>query len=183
MGRKIFILEGLPGVGKSTLVTLLRAKGVVCIDEVSPEYMRRAKRGNEVAQAVFIDNDEQKVDKALTSTAATIVMDRGPISTLAYNLAKHKLVKSDEFMPVVTWFAQSMQSFYERDEVHVIYLQGNTKLPYDDPADPYGTEANQKLLESISLQLARIFAKNMTVRQYDYTNVTDQENLINEILT
>lgn len=169
-------------MGKTTLVGLLRAKGVECIDEVSPENRRQASNGEAASQIVFMNNDRQKTEKALATTSGTIVMDRGPISTLAYNIAKHKLVKDYDFMPVVTWFEQSMRMFYERNDVHVIYLQGNNKIPYDDATDPYGTKANQKLLESISLQLVQLFAKNVTILRYDYSDTTDQERLIGEIL-
>lgn len=181
--NRIVVLEGLPGVGKSTLIQMLRARGVVCIDETDGIEKDHKIDGNAAAQIVFMKNDLQKIKTARSQTGRLIVMDRGPMSTLAYNLVKHKLSNTFNFMPVVTWFEQFTKDFYANDNVRVVYLQGNNTLPYDDSSDPYGSQPNQQVLESVTLSLIQTFAKNYTIRKYDYKILSDQEELIHEILS
>lgn len=172
----IIILEGLPSVGKSTIVATLQARGITTVEEVIADTENHLDRQS---QEFFMNSDTTKVSTAIAAEKALVVMDRGPISTLAYNLTKHKIDKSFDFMPSVTWFT-TMIPFYERDDVRTIYLQGKSALPYTDANDPYGSEENQKLLEEITLQLINLFTLHAATVRYDYAS--DQGKFIDEIL-
>ena len=169
----IIILEGLPGVGKTTLVNDLRSQNIFCIDELPTTKILLD------TQESFMQNDSQKVAEAQDSNEKLIIMDRGPISTLAYSLTKHKIDKSFDFMPTVTWFT-TMIPFYKQPDVHTIYLRGNSTPPYVNQDDPYGSDRNLSILDATTRHLIAIFTASSSVRQYAYT--TDHKELIDEIL-
>lgn len=173
----ILFLEGLPGVGKSTLISHLREKGVFCVDEVLHGDNPQSKDGD--SQLFFMDNDDEKLRLAGESDAPLIVVDRGPISTLAYNLVQHKITRTHDIMPVVSWYS-NIADIYARKDVRVVYLKGQSTLPYNDTKDPYGSLNNQRLLEGITLDLIDIYVRNGIVKAYDYRY--GDEELINEIL-
>lgn len=181
MKRKIIILEGLPGVGKSSILEHLKSEQFTCIDEILDGNARKIQNGTVEHQDYFLRNDTLKVERALMSQGVVII-DRGPLSTLAYNLSKHKIVKAYNFMPVISWFITDMRAFYGRKDVTTVYLKGASSLPYEDESDPYGSSQNQKLLENITLKLAELFCKNLQVIEYDYLGEKALEHLKHEIL-
>lgn len=171
----IIFLEGLPGVGKTTLIAELRKKNVHCVDEI---IIKNDTQQKDQPQSFFIDNDDQKVKEASEFSNQLVVVDRGPLSTLAYSLVRHKLDNSFDFMSTVNWFSTA-KSIYERNNVKVLFLRGKSALPYEDANDPYGSTINQKILQAATLELANIFC-SVVVKDYDYS--TDQKELIDEIL-
>ena len=89
--KKIIFLEGLPGVGKTTItnyISNLKNKDnihtvneiIVDIDDKTP-----------IEQDLFIENDNLKINKY---NKDIIIIDRGPISTLTYNIVRDELVEN-----------------------------------------------------------------------------------------
>ena len=80
--KKIIFIEGLPGVGKTYLVNKIKAMNldnVYVVDElINPDIDNPFTDEEEI----FLKNDEMKVYK---HDKGTIIIDRGPISTLVYN--------------------------------------------------------------------------------------------------
>ena len=80
--RKIIFIEGLPNVGKTYLVNKIKEKKikkVFIVDELINSNIKNPFTDDE---KLFLRNDELKINKY---NSGTIIIDRGPISTLVYN--------------------------------------------------------------------------------------------------
>jgi len=172
--KRITFLEGLPGVGKSTLTSILKEKGVLISEEIEKKEIYDNINVN---QYLYMENDEYKINK---HTEGNIVIDRGLISTLAYNITRNILNNNHKIDYVIDWFMKN-KDIYNNDYVKVIYLKRKGfKIPYNDELDPYGSIENQQLLEQVTLALIRVYVKNYKIIDYDYRK--DEEVVISEII-
>ena len=172
--KKVIFLEGLPGVGKTTLVNKLKQYNIHTVDEIIVDL----KEKTPVNQNIFIINDNKKIN---LYNSGTIVIDRGPISTLSYNQVRAMLDKSFSATEVEQWF-KSIQNLYNQKDVKIIYLTTKGKkyfLPFENTKDPYGSIENQKLLEKISLENCIKISSNLQIIEYHQKNM---EEIINEII-
>lgn len=176
--RKIVILEGLPKVGKSTLLQKIKSKNLDNVYTVDELFIQRAIQ-KEATTLDFMANDDAKL--ACEKDGLWIV-DRGPISTLSFNETKY-IVDKDFFFDlnlVKEWFLKWIP-FLQSDNVVVYYLIGEEQsyqLRYNDSTCPHGTVENQKLMEAISLYNCRKYVKNLTIKQYKYEMLDEVANEI-----
>lgn len=175
--KKIVFLEGLPGVGKTTLINKIKKGNISNIHAVD-EIIVDLKEKTPVNQNIFIINDNKKIN---LYKSGTIVIDRGPISTLSYNQLRAKLDESFSALEVEIWF-KSLQSLYNQKNVKIIYLTTKGKsyfIPFENTKDPYGSIENQKMLEKISLENCNKVSSNLKIIEYHKENM---EEVINEII-
>lgn len=175
--KKIIFLEGLPGVGKSTIVRNIEKRkinNIHTVDEIVEQSI--FDNINSCNQNIYIQNDNLKINKY---DEGIIIIDRGPISTLAYNLTKAKINSDFSSKEVEEWFS-SIKSIY-KDGTIVIYLKNyeNYYIPYEDESDPYGSLENQKLLEKTTLDIIKKYVKNYKIVEYKKENM---EDFIHEII-
>ena len=92
--HRIIILEGLPGVGKSTITKSIINfdPNIVPVNEIINEEIFDNVN---LFQEMYFKNDNMKVQKARDSKKA--IIDRGPISTFSYNQVRSILDKNFEF--------------------------------------------------------------------------------------
>lgn len=172
--EKIIFLEGLPGVGKTTLINNLREiENVNVVDEVinSNKVNNRTK--------YYLKNDELKINKY---KQGLIVIDRGLLSTLSYEQTK-KIINDDYDNTIALKWFKKHEDFYKQDNVLVIYLKRKEDkyfLRYEDESDPYGTIENQKLLESVTMFNLKKYAKNKKIIEYSFDRMAE---VINEIIS
>lgn len=175
---KLIFLEGLPGVGKTTLtnyIESLKLPNVHIVHEIEKQNIINKINSN---QNIYIENDNIKLSKY---QEGIVIIDRGPLSTLSYNETKNKLTNNPSLNEVTTWFS-SIKDIYLKKETIVFYLKNKNKtyhLPYQDNLDPYGSIDNQKLLEDITLNNCNKYVKNLKIVDYDYN---EMEALVNEII-
>ncbi len=171
--KKIVFLEGLPGVGKTTIINYLKDNYKV---NVVDEIINTTACNNRTE--FFLKNDDLKYglyDDGL------IIIDRGFISTISYEQTKSIINKNYNCEAAIKWF-NNKKEIYAKDNIFVIYLKRtNDKLylPYNDAKDPYGTITNQKLLEEISLYNLKKYSRNYKIINYSFENMME---VINEII-
>ena len=175
--NEIIFLEGLPGVGKTTIACAIKQKnidGVHTVDEIIVDLQEKTP----VNQDIFIINDDKKIN---LYNSGTIVIDRGPISTLSYNETREMIDKSFSATNVKRWF-ENIKELYNKENVKVIYLTTNGEkyfLPYENSNDPYGSVQNQKLLEKNAIENCRKYVRNLRIIEYHQENM---EEIIYEII-
>ena len=158
---KLIYLEGLPGVGKTTIVKTLREQypNITTVDEIINE---KIFNNINLFQEMYFDNDDMKY----ASCKNVSVVDRGPISTLSYNQAR-KIIDKDflfSFVDLYNWF-EKYKEIYSSGDVLVIYLKrsnSNYFIPYDN-----------------TLYNCKKYCKNFLIKSYDKQNM---EEIINEIV-
>lgn len=174
--RKIIIIEGLPGVGKTTLVNAIKNKKIENITIIDEIINTRITIDGIYSEDEFIKNDIQKINSIKDGI---IIMDRGLISSLSYSQTK-AIINLDYDVKKANNFFENYRNIL--DESKVIYLTNLTKditIRSNDINNPYGSENNQKLLEKISIYNLKKYCKNYVIKEY-YKK--EMEQLIDEII-
>lgn len=175
--RKIVFLEGLPGVGKTTLIKKIKERNlanVYTVDEIVMESLKNVISNDEND---YMKNDEMKINRY---NEGLIIIDRGPISTLSYNQTNSIIDSNFDATPVKLWFENIKQIFEENTKIVYLTNYGASYyLPYNKVNDAFGTIENQKLLESISLYNCNKYSNNVVVKEY---HKKDMEAIIDEII-
>ena len=175
--KKIYFLEGLPGVGKSTItnyIANLNKKNIHTVNEIIVDIEDKTP----IEQDLFIMNDNLKINKY---DEGIIIIDRGPISTLTYNIVRDELVENFSSKQVIDWF-NTIKDIFKQDNVFIYYLTTNGKeyyLQYNNEMDPNGSIKNQKRVEEVALYNIKKYSKNYKIIEYNKKNM---EDIINEII-
>ena len=173
--KKIVFLEGLPGVGKTTIITELKKRGITVLDEIiNPRILvDNANNEEEFLKNEYLKQKELNVD--------FIVVDRGPISMLSYSQAKAIIDDSYDISKVLEWFKDSRLIFNEN--VYIYYLTTKGKdysITTKEQHSPYSSIEKQKLLESISIYTCNKYCQNVKIIEYHKKNM---EEVIDEIIS
>lgn len=171
---KIVFLEGLPGVGKSTLIDNIRLKSYDNVHVVN-EIVLDSKQTD---QKFFMDNDIAKISKY---NQGTIIIDRGLISTLSYNMVL-KIINNSDYNLVSKWFKKNAVNMYKQENVITYYLKTNkyiVKNNNKNKNNPYSSVKNLKTLEKITINNIKKYCLNYKIVEYSYDKM---EELINEII-
>lgn len=128
----VFIIEGLPGSGKTTLIKKLRKlKNLVFVKEVAEEL---AGLGYGVGHEVSLKQEKKilkihlsKLKKALKVKDTHVVMDRSYISSLVHSMADYSTNPTGELKKKL----ESIQKIIpDCVDVRFIFLKVNPKLAY-----------------------------------------------------
>lgn len=90
----LYILEGLPGAGKTSFLRKISKKeGFGTVEQIIPHNICNSK-----LEEYYFHSDYLKHEKAFyLQRKSIVVMDRGYLSTLAYNYAFDKIFKSNNY--------------------------------------------------------------------------------------
>ena len=179
---KLVFLEGLPGVGKTTIINSIKNKNndnLLCIDEIIKENIINNVSTDENE---YLNNDNMKLELyyKYKNSDKIIIMDRGPLSTLSYNQARHIMDNKHEVEQIEQWF-ENLSDIYSKNVV-VYYLTNNGmnhQISVNDPFGPFGNINGQKLFESICKFNANKYFTNVVIKYYDKSNM---EEIIDEII-
>ena len=168
--KKIIFLEGLPGIGKTTLINEIRKKklpNVYVVDEIINENILNNIRVNEQE---FLLNDYMN---------GIIVIDRGPISTLSYSETKKIMDTNFNLDNAINDFKKYINIYRDSKIVYLTNKGNSYSITVPNTNSPYGTIENQKLLEEISIYNSKKYCENTIVLEYFKK---DMEEIINEII-
>ncbi len=174
--KKIIFLEGLPGVGKTTLINEIRKKklsNIYIVDEIINENILNNIKVNEQE---FLLNDFMKVNKY---NDGIIIIDRGPISTLSYSETKKIMDINFDLSNSINEFQKYINIYKDSKIVYLTNKGKSYSITVSNTNSPYGTIENQKLLEEISIYNSKKYCENTIVLEY-FKN--DMEAVINEII-
>ena len=170
---KIIILEGLPLIGKTTIINYIKSlknRNIHCVDELIIQT-------KELDQESFMKNDMAKINKY---NDGLVFIDKGLISTLSYNQMIDYLGGNKDVKIVTDWFKKEGVPFYKRDDVYTIYLTNNKKkLRHHNRNIPHGSIKNQLMMEEITIKNIKKYCKNYEIRNYKYD---EMEIFVNEII-
>lgn len=173
---KIVFLEGLPGVGKTTILQRLREKypNINTVDEL---IFNKLFTNSVITQEDFMKNDDIKCIKAQSLNS---VVDRGPISTLSYNQVRHIVDENFKFniLLVKKWFNQWLNLINNSIIYYFTNDQNTFSITSQNKNDPYGSIINQKILEYVSLYNCKKYCKNVIIKKYYKNNL---EEIVDEI--
>lgn len=177
---KVIFLEGLPGVGKTTIVKKIESMNLDSVEVVHEIVNEKIYNCDELSQKDFINNDNMKLSR-IDDNNKIIVIDRGPISTLSYNQARKICDNDFDSKDVLNWF-ETIKSIYDNNNVYTILLSTNNasyQLSENDKFGPYETIERQILLESIVKFNCKKYCKNYKLIEYHKENM---ENVIDEVI-
>ncbi len=171
---KIIIIEGLPGVGKTTILNNIKNRFIENVNVVNEIIY---KNNNDITQEKFLINDDMKIN---LFKDGVIFIDRGPISTLSYNEMKNKLIGNSEYKKVLNYFNNNYKDFYLLPNVYTVYIKTKRRnLIHVDSNNLYKSFEKQEILERITLKNIRKYCKNYQVLEYKQK---DLENFVNKII-
>lgn len=121
----LYILEGLPGAGKTSIFNKVSKNGDFgIVEQVIPHQFC-----NDRLEKYYFYSDCLKYKKALLlHKKSDVVMDRGYLSTLAYNYAFDKLFKSKNYTNIKKRFDQKKNMFFKPCTVLYITVDINESL-------------------------------------------------------
>ena len=170
---KIVILEGLPMVGKTTIINYIKSLSLKNVHVVNELIINT----EELNQDTFMNNDIKKINKY---KSGLVIIDRGLISTLSYNEMLEKLNGNIDLERVYDWFNKYGIPFYNRNDVYTYYLYSNEKfLRENDINAPNGSIDNQLELELLTINNIKKYCYNYELREY---KKSEMEEFVNEII-
>lgn len=173
---KLIIIEGLPGVGKTTLVNAIRNKNIKNLTIIDEIINKKITDEEIYTEDEFINNDIQKI-KSIKD--GIVIMDRGLISSFSYSQTKSIIDTSFDLSKANKLFAEYKDVLKEAKVIYLTNHLEDVKITGQDLNSPYGSKENQELLENISLYNLKKYCNNYKVKDYYKKNM---EELIDEII-
>lgn len=175
--RKIIFIEGLPNVGKTYLVNKIKEKKIKKVFIVDEPINSNIKNPFTDDEKLFLRNDDLKINKY---NSGTIIIDRGPISTLVYNQVNHIINNNYDAKFVEKWFEQFIK-LYNSDNIYNYYLYNPNiyELSLNDKTNPFGSIENLRLTHALTIYNLKKYAKHFKIIIYTKSNI---EEVIDEII-
>lgn len=174
--KKFIFLEGLPGVGKTTLINKIKEQNIPNVYVVEEIINENILNNTSMSEQEFLLNDSLKINKY---KEGIIIIDRGPISTLSYSEVKKIIDPSFNLNKALEEFKKYIDIYKESKIVYLTNKGTSFLITVSDLNSPYGSIENQKLLESVSLYNSKKYCKNTVVIEYFKKDI---EMVINEII-
>lgn len=107
-GRKLMVLEGLPGAGKTTIKEYFDKEfSFEVVDQILPNNPDEDKN---LTLSDILNSDEEKTMIFKNTSKKNVLMDRYYASTLAYSWAYDKVFHTNTYSQVERWYGQGLSS-------------------------------------------------------------------------
>ena len=110
----LIVLEGVSGVGKTTIANKLFEKGWLYISEVDEHHLAK-----KYTEEYFVIAEEIKIKKYVNSKADKIIMDRSPISIVAHNYVRKQLKLDNSYNSLTNWFEEVIKPIKDQKFVYI----------------------------------------------------------------
>ena len=174
--RKIVFLEGLPGVGKTTILNEIRKKNLPDVYVVDEVINKNILENQVFSEVEFLRNDSLKVNQY---SDGVIVIDRGPISSLSYAQTKNIMDVSCDISATLEEFPNYIDLLNESKVVYLTNRGKDYSITSSDIRSPYSSIESQKILEEISIYNSLKYCENTVILDYFKENM---EEVIHEII-
>lgn len=174
---KYVFLEGLPGVGKTTIcktIEKLNDENIKVVNEIV--YLPIMKK-NCPTEDDFIENDRLKI---VGATGIKNIIDRGPISSLSYSELTKELDSCYNLENAINSFEKYKKIL--RENSRIIYLKSDeSNLRLSGKTNrPYGTVENLEKLEVVTINNIKQYCNNYVIIKYYKDELDD---IIDEIIS
>lgn len=166
--KRIYFLEGLPGSGKTIILEKLKKKGSKIIREVI-DSEELSKRHNKPDQTFFFRNDEKKL-KMAEKMGGTVIIDRSPLSTLLFNLAKFSVDQNFNPTRAFKWYADKFGRKFRNNSVYHFFfiditpgLSMKRRSMRENKKDPWVNLKSLKFIRNFYLVFGENYIKNFKV--------------------
>jgi len=107
MKKRIIVIEGLPGVGKSSILNYFHKDKMVCVVKeiipLDPGFIKS------MSQSFYFNSDELKTKAIISSDYPIYLLDRYYASTLAFYWAYDKTYKTEGYKKAYEWYVKALK--------------------------------------------------------------------------
>lgn len=106
--RKLLVLEGIPGSGKTTILRSMKNSNLEKVKQILPS---EPIFDQDMNQKFYFNSDILKTRKFFETNKHVCIMDRYYSSTLAFYWAYDKLFKTNKYKIAYNWYQRSVKNF------------------------------------------------------------------------
>ena len=118
--KKVFVLEGVPGAGKTAVLKHFRQDGnILTVKQILPA---EPEFDQAMPISFYFRSDELKTAKCLESDRSLCLLDRYYTSTLAFYWASDRLKRTAKYNQAVRWYHKSLGTGKIVKPFAVIYI-------------------------------------------------------------
>lgn len=106
--KRVYVLEGLPGSGKTSIANRLTArKNLLVLPQILP---KEPKFDQTMPINFYLKSEELKTQKIEAAYKQNYILDRYYVSTMAFYWARDELKGTKEYLKVFNWYKKSMEN-------------------------------------------------------------------------
>lgn len=175
--KKLIFLEGLPGVGKTTLLNIMKQKKIKNFYFVDEIINSKITMDKVFSEQEFMTNEDQKIN---LYNHGTIIIDRGPISVLSYSQTKKIMRPEYNLLNAEIWFKKHLNILKNCKIIFLTNANTDFTLTTSNLDSPYSSIESQKVLEAITIYNIKKYCLHYKIIKYYKTNI---DEVINEIIS
>lgn len=164
----LIILEGLPGVGKTTIAKKLakKFKGILILQIFTKFPQNYINFPPDKKERFFMKNDLEKYKKAseVLKRKELVIMDRGVFSTLVYNYAFTQFKKTNIYEKILNWYKKNKNTFNLPQIIFLLETSIENSLKRKGRLIPKKSEKNSLWVNPYFLKKMEIFYKDELIK-------------------
>lgn len=169
--KKMIVLEGLPGAGKTTIKDcFIDNNNVEAVDQILPD---NPEDDSKLTLAFIKTSEKLKTEKFNSSMKKIVLFDRYYVSTLAYHWAYDAVFKTSTFEEVYRWYLTSLKAREINKPFLILYIKIPTKYAFSRKKRISSKTSNNPWLRADFLE------KFVEYYEYFFLNIEPETLVIN----